>query len=98
MTLLNFDPTNTIPVGVNGVTNAPAGSTKIRMYVLANDSDPDGDPLTISAVSTTTKGTCGITADTAGVQHLLYRPNATFTVSDGRGGTATAQATVNIGP
>ncbi len=69
--------------------------------VLANDSDPDNDPLTITAVSAPAHGTAAITAG-----RISYTPMAgysgadsfTYTISDGRGGTATASVAVTVNP
>ncbi|QZA81823.1 retention module-containing protein [Deefgea piscis] len=66
--------------------------------LLANDSDPDGDTLTIISVQNAVHGTVAIVDG-----KIVFTPTAdyhgpasfTYTVSDGRGGTATA--TVNIG-
>lgn len=62
--------------------------------VLGNDSDPDGDSLTIVAV-TEPAGQTG-TVQIMGTQ-ILYTPKApfytdtfTYTVSDGKGGQSTA--------
>ncbi len=68
--------------------------------VLANDSDPDGDPLAISGVDTVS-AQGGTVADN-GDGTFTYTPPAdfngsdsfTYTVSDGNGGTA--QGTVNV--
>ncbi|TAG50312.1 MAG: OmpA family protein [Betaproteobacteria bacterium] len=67
--------------------------------VLANDSDPDGDALTI--VSITQPPTPRVTISADG-KSLNYVPGAscfltetfTYTVSDGKGGTATATVTL----
>ena len=64
------------------------------MSVLGNDSDPDGDSLTIIAV-TEPAGKTG-TVQIVGSQ-ILYTPKApfytdtfTYTISDGKGGQSTA--------
>ncbi|HEU4663591.1 MAG TPA: Ig-like domain-containing protein, partial [Dokdonella sp.] len=70
--------------------------------VLANDSDPDGDPLTIIAVTQPIganggpAGTVAITGTTVTWSPAGYLGAATFsyTISDGRGGTATATVDV----
>jgi len=69
--------------------------------VLANDTDPDGDALTITTVSAPGKGTAVVTAG-----RIVYTPNAascagtsdsfTYSISDGRGGTSTATVAVTI--
>jgi hypothetical protein len=71
------------------------------LNVLANDSDPDGDALTIIAK---TDGMDGTVAIGGGGTSLIYTPHPgfqgadhfTYTVSDGRGGTATAGVTVTV--
>ncbi len=70
--------------------------------LLANDSDPDGDPLTIVAVSNGVNG--GSVGLSEGV--LTYVPPGnftgtdtfTYTVSDGRGGEAVGTVTVTVSP
>jgi|GEM_PF-1158497 len=70
--------------------------------VLANDSDPDGDPLQITDFAQGSKGVVELNSDGT----LTYRPNQdangedqfTYAISDGRGGTATATVSVNIRP
>jgi hypothetical protein len=69
--------------------------------LLANDSDPDGDPLEIIAVSNPSAR--GGTVRLEGT-NVVYVPPAnfngmdtfTYTISDGRGGTATATVTVMV--
>ncbi|OQW55470.1 MAG: hypothetical protein A4S14_12520 [Proteobacteria bacterium SG_bin9] len=84
-----------------------AGATTIN--VLANDTDPDGNALRVTAVSTT--GVLGTVTIAANGQGVIYTPAAsfqslaagqtatetfTYTVSDQNGGTATATTTVTI--
>jgi Tol biopolymer transport system component len=92
---------NQAPLAVddNATTNQ---NSPITIAVLANDSDPDGDTLTISNVSQANDGTIALNADNT----VTYSPNAGFTatdsfsytVSDGRGGTHTAAVTVTVTP
>jgi hypothetical protein len=78
-----------------------AGATTID--VLANDSDPDLDALTITG---TTDGAKGTVAITNGGADLAYTPNLnangpdsfTYTISDGHGGSDTATVDVTINP
>jgi Ca2+-binding RTX toxin-like protein len=68
---------------------------------LANDTDPDTDPLTVTAVSALTPANAGTVAINANTT-VTYTPangflgaaSFTYTISDGKGGTATA--TVNL--
>lgn len=86
------------PTAANDAATAGRGST-ILVNVLANDADPDGDTLVISAVGTAANGTAVISGN--GIQ---YTPTAgfvgtdtfTYTISDGRNGTATATVTVTV--
>ncbi|MFQ5535572.1 MAG: Ig-like domain-containing protein [Sphingomonadales bacterium] len=65
-----------------------------------NDSDPDGDPLTITATSNPSHGSVTILSGTS----LRYTPNTgylgsdsfTYTISDGNGGTDTATVSVTV--
>src|SRR5439155_4920430 len=74
--------------------------TAVTINVLANDSDLDGDALTVSAVTQGTHGSVAINTDGS----VTYTPGAnfnggdsfTYTVSDGNGGTATATVTLGI--
>ena len=71
--------------------------------LLANDTDPNGDPLTVTAVGNPTNGT--VTLDTQ-TGNVLFTPNAgysgpatfSYTVSDGRGGTDSANVAVTVVP
>jgi hypothetical protein len=73
-------------------------SKAVRIAVLANDSDPDGDRLTVISATAPARGMVVINADGT----VTYTPSARFdgtdtfgyTVSDGRGGTASAIVTV----
>src|SRR5919201_144679 len=109
-----FDPrlvVETAPVtNRNPVTQPDAVSTAEdtpltfpASALTANDSDPDGDPLSVTGVkgSASTHGTVSLGSD-----GVTYRPDANFngsasfayTVSDGRGGTATGTVTVTVTP
>ncbi|MFP6672463.1 MAG: Ig-like domain-containing protein, partial [Pirellulaceae bacterium] len=70
--------------------------------VLANDSDPDGDRLSIIAVTSANQGGSVVVNEDGTA--LLYTPAAgfvgfetfTYTVSDGKGGTSEANATIQV--
>jgi len=91
---------NRPPVAANDSAQTPP-ATPVRIPVLQNDSDPDGDGLSVSSASTPAHGTAVLNSDGT----VTYTPAAGFvgrdtfsyTVSDGRGGTATAQVTVQVG-
>ena len=89
---------NRLPIAVNDSVST-AGNTAVTVSVLANDSDPNGDPLTVTSVTSGTNGTVAIVGGLP-----VYTPNAafrgvdtfTYTISDGQGGTATATVTVTV--
>jgi hypothetical protein len=76
--------------------------TPIDIDVRANDSDPDGDPLSVSSFSQGAKG--AVTQNNDGT--LRYKPNPDangsdsfgYTISDGRGGSDSATVSVSITP
>jgi hypothetical protein len=110
-----FD-TTTVKVTFMGKDNAPPDAVndsatsdrmRVRIDVLANDTDPDGDPLTIASVAdgmngTTRVNTKGTPSPTDDV--VVYRPNSgfsgtdsfTYTISDGMGGLDTATVIVAV--
>ncbi|MES2569763.1 MAG: LamG-like jellyroll fold domain-containing protein [Verrucomicrobiota bacterium] len=87
---------NSVPVARDDQEGSFAGvGTALTLNVLRNDSDPDGDPLRVIAVSRPGAGRVRINADGT----LTYTPRLdlakfsgvdsfTYTVSDGFGGTA----------
>ncbi len=91
---------NDVPVA-NPSTATTNEDTPVVLPVLANDSDLDGDPLTVTA-ATAQNGTVTILPDGT----LRYVPDAnfngtdtvTYTISDGQGGTATSTVTVTVNP
>lgn len=78
-----------------------ATNTTVVIPVLANDSDPDGNPLTVTSVTQGASGTATINSNNT----VTYTPNRRFSgsdtfsysVSDGRGGSATAVVSVTVG-
>jgi hypothetical protein len=92
------DTPNTPPVAVDDAV-ATGRDQPVTINVLANDSDADGDPLTVSAIGTPLHGT----ATTDG-QTIIYTPTPsfvgvdsfTYTILDGRGGAATATVTITV--
>ena len=94
---------NTVPVAANDSISTPL-NTALTFDPLANDSDGDGDQLTITAKTDGAHGTVAIV--NAGAK-LTYTPTTgysgadsfTYTISDGFGGSATGtvSATVTAG-
>ncbi len=91
-------PVNDPPVARNDVFTMDEDTTA-RIPVLANDTDTDGDPLTVTAASSpdgivviNADGTIGFTP----TRDFVGPATITYTISDGRGGTSTATVTVNV--
>jgi hypothetical protein len=89
---------NRVPVAVNDAVSTSA-NTAVTVAVRGNDTDPDGDPLTVASVTQGAHGSVVIDAITG---NPIYTPNAGFsgvdsfiyTISDGKGATATATVTI----
>ncbi|WP_433371319.1 Ig-like domain-containing protein [Actinoplanes sp. CA-142083] len=92
---------NAPPVANNDMINTD-WNTPVTIDVRQNDSDPNGDPLTVVAVTQPATPSDGnVTFTGTGVTFtpsLLFAGTATFTytVGDGHGGTATAQVSVDV--
>lgn len=93
---------NRPPVAVNDSVSTVA-HTAVNGNVLTNDSDPDNDTLSVLNPGTYTLSFGSIVINSNGT--FTYTPGYftgetdqyTYTVSDGRGGTATAVLSINIG-
>ena len=91
---------NLVPVAVND-TATTAEDTPVDIDVVLNDSDPDGNGLTVVSVTVPTSGTAVISNPDCCV---LYTPNPDFngmdqfdyTITDGNGVTSTATAFVDV--
>src|SRR5262249_25048055 len=94
-------PINAPPDAVNDSATTAAGAA-VTVAVLANDSDPDGDALSVTAVTQGAHGAVVVNADDT----VTYTPAAgfsgtdqfTYTISDGNGGSATAAVTITVNP
>lgn len=89
---------NQPPVAVNDAYTVEGNSAN-SFDVLANDSDPDGNPLTLAALTQPAHGTATITGN-----RIVYVPATgyagsdtfTYTVSDGKGLFASASVAVSV--
>jgi hypothetical protein len=87
------------PIAVDD-TATTAVATPVTINVLANDRDPAGNPLSVVSVTSPGNGTAQINADNT----VTYTPDKTFvgtdrfayTISNGHGGSATANVTVTV--
>jgi hypothetical protein len=95
---IKVTPPNRPPVAV-GDKAVTRRDMSVAIPVLANDSDPDGDVLTITMATTPSKGTVviqdGSISYTPPPKHT-GRTSFNYTISDGRGGSATATVTVTV--
>lgn len=93
-------PENDAPVAAGDLA-ATETDTSILFNIVANDSDADGDALTVTGVTQPANGTALDNGDGT----LTYHPDPgydgidslTYTVSDGSGATASATVTVFVG-
>ncbi|MCM3871297.1 MAG: carboxypeptidase regulatory-like domain-containing protein, partial [Pyrinomonadaceae bacterium] len=92
-------PPNQSPNAANDVATTNQ-NTPISIVVLANDADSDGDVLTVTNTTQGSNGAVVINADNT----VTYSPSAGFagtdsfnyTISDGRGGSASATVNVTV--
>lgn len=92
--------TNLAPTPANDSVFVTMNQTQI-LNVLANDTDPNGDSLSVSTITGPQHGTAVRNADGT----VTYTPatsyvgsdSFTYTVSDGQGGTATASVSITVG-
>ena len=74
--------------------------TPVTVNVLANDTDPDGDTVTVSGAGTPANGTAVVNGNGS----ITYTPAAgyngpdsfSYTVRDGKGGTDTANVAITV--
>ncbi|RKS42742.1 gliding motility-associated-like protein, partial [Gillisia mitskevichiae] len=89
------------PIAVDD-TASTNEDTSVVIPVLNNDSDPEGDPLTIINTTTPSNGIVVINEDGT----ITYTPNSDYngedsfeyTISDGNGGTDTAIVIITVNP
>ncbi len=95
---------NSINDGPNAVNDAATTDedSAVTITVLGNDSDIEGDGLSVTETTTPANGSVTINADDT----VTYTPNADFngsdsfiyTISDGNGGTAIATVNITVNP
>lgn len=91
---------NSAPVAIADNATTVAG-VPVTVNVLANDSDPNGDTLTITGLSNVVNGTAVISGNA-----VIFTPTTGFTgtgsftysISDGHGGAASGAATITVNP
>lgn len=99
-TIVENETPNSPPDAVDDFGSASQWVVK-TFYVLSNDSDPDGDPLTIPSFSNPTPSAIGVSIGCSNTC-LTVTPfqtgtrYITYTASDGNGGTDTAVLRVSV--
>lgn len=92
-------PPNSPPVAVNDKASTQSGAAVV-IAVLANDSDPDGDSLTVVSVSAPADGSATINADGTVIylsaSDFHGSDSFTYTVDDGHGHTAVGSVTIKV--
>jgi hypothetical protein len=97
---------NGVPVATDDRGFTTARNTAIVIdaaALLANDTDPNGDPLSITGVGNALNGSVSYNAQT---KKITFTPTAdysgaasfTYTIADGRGGTASADVDLTVSP
>ncbi|MBD2068139.1 tandem-95 repeat protein [Leptolyngbya sp. FACHB-671] len=95
-------PVNTPPVAVPDAATTTSGSAVTTVNVLTNDTDLNGDALTVSSFTQATNGT--VVNNNNGT--FTYTPAAgfsgadsfTYTANDGKGGTSVGTVAVTVNP
>ncbi|MEA2782724.1 MAG: hypothetical protein QOK29_4268, partial [Rhodospirillaceae bacterium] len=101
------------PSGGGGVKQAPVANADTNFItapntamalsaatLLANDTDANGDTLTVTGVSAAANGTVSFANNTATftpTNGYTGAANFTYSISDGNGGTASAQVSLSVG-
>ena len=98
---IKVTPVNAPPVAVNDsfTTAMDTPLTMTAASLLGNDSDPNGDTLTITSVQSPVNGAVSLSGG-----NVVFTPATgftgtatyTYTINDGHGGTATATVTITI--
>jgi len=96
---ITVTPSNDAPVASSDSATVGEDGT-VNVNVLGNDSDPDGDTLSVASVTQGAHGTVTINPD----KTLKYTPAAnyngpdafTYTISDGNGGTSSATVAITV--
>jgi hypothetical protein len=94
---------NRPPVAVNDVASTPP-NTPVTINVRVNDSDPDGDPITVNAITAQPvagTGTCAVASGGTGVVYtpptgFMTQATCSYTVTDGLATSAPAAITIYI--
>ncbi|MFZ7090679.1 Ig-like domain-containing protein [Primorskyibacter sp. 2E233] len=100
VTITVADAPNQDPTAVDDVATTPEDTPVVITDPAANDTDPDGDPLTVTSIGDPTNGDATLNPDGT----VTYTPDLGFTgddtipytVDDGNGGTDTGEIVVTV--
>ncbi len=98
ITVTGEGSSNRTPLAQNDTATTSAGKS-VTINVLANDSDPDGDALTVTILQQPQHGSAEVNGTT-----IIYTPNGgytgpdtlAYTVTDSKGATANATVTITV--
>ena len=100
---VTVSPVNDAPIAANDVASTPVNTPIASIDVLGNDSDPDGNPLSVTGATLNNPAQGTVTVNPDGTLNFTPALNVsgpvviTYSISDGQGGTATATLTINVG-
>lgn len=92
------NPTNHPPTAANDAASTPQ-NTAVDINVLANDTDLDGDALTLTGVGTAAHGAAAVNGSAvhyAPASGYSGSDSFTYSISDGHGGTSDATVSVTV--
>jgi hypothetical protein len=97
--VVTINQTNQPPVAIPDTASTDE-DVAVSIAVLANDTDPDGDALTVTGVTRGANGAVTInpngTVTYTPAPHFFGSDSFTYDISDGQGGTATGTVTVTV--
>ena len=99
---LTVTPVQDPPVGVDDLATTDEDTPIFNLPILDNDTDPDGDVLSVQGTPTAPNGTVTVNSDGT----INYAPDLnfngtdtiTYVVTDGNGNSDTATVTVTVNP
>jgi VCBS repeat-containing protein len=100
---LGVTPVNDAPVATVDTANTPINTPINNIVVLTNDTDADGDTLSVTSASLVDASKGSLTLNVNGTLNFTPALNVTgpvvvsYTISDGQGATSTSTLTINVG-
>ena len=100
---LDVTPVNDAPVANADLASTAINTAINNIAVLANDTDGDGNPLSVTGATLANPALGTVTVNPDGTLNFTPATNVTgpvvvnYTINDGQGGTTTGTLTVNVG-